>query len=150
MEIAVPADGLSMSTASFAARAGEVSYLLADLATEVATYAQSLEADPLRLSVVQERRAQLAALVRECLEELGVAVEAGDFLGEVPLDGVVGGGPRGASTMRLWAARVVSGELVAHEHAALRWVTAEELDDVDWIAADRPLIPAVRTLLTRP
>ncbi|WP_432564553.1 DNA repair protein RecN [Kineococcus sp. SYSU DK003] len=50
--------------AGFAARAGEVAYLLADLATEVATYAQSLEADPLRLSVVQERRAQLSALVR--------------------------------------------------------------------------------------
>ena len=48
----------------FAARAGEVSYLLADLATEVAAYAQSLEADPLRLAVVQERRAQLTALVR--------------------------------------------------------------------------------------
>jgi DNA repair protein RecN (Recombination protein N) len=48
----------------FAARAGEVAYLLADLATEVAAYAQSLEADPLRLAVVQERRAQLTALVR--------------------------------------------------------------------------------------
>ena len=48
----------------FAARAGEVSYLLADLATEVAAYAQSLEADPLRLAVVQERRAQLTSLVR--------------------------------------------------------------------------------------
>jgi DNA repair protein RecN (Recombination protein N) len=50
--------------AAFAARAGEVSYLLADLATEVAAYAQSLEADPLRLSIVQERRAQLTSLVR--------------------------------------------------------------------------------------
>jgi 8-oxo-dGTP diphosphatase len=36
---------------------------------------------------------------------------------------------------------------VAHEHASLRWVRADELDDVEWIAADRPLIPAVRTLL---
>ena len=94
--------------------------------------------------------AELDALVRECAEELGVVIEPGEFLGEVPLDGVVGGGPRGASTMRVWAARVVSGEPVAHEHAALRWVTAEELDDVDWIAADRPLLPAVRALLARP
>ncbi|WP_091764855.1 (deoxy)nucleoside triphosphate pyrophosphohydrolase [Blastococcus aurantiacus] len=98
---------------------------------------------------VEPGESQLAALVRECAEELGATVEPGDFLGEVPLDGVVGGGPRGASTMRVWAARVVSGEPVAHEHAALRWVTADELDDVDWIAADRPLLPAVRTLLTR-
>ena len=99
---------------------------------------------------VEPGESQLAALERECAEELGVVVQAGDFLGEVPLDGVVGGGPRGASTMRVWAARIVSGEPVAHEHAALRWVTAEELDDVEWIAADRPLLPAVRTFLTHP
>ncbi|WP_432540527.1 DNA repair protein RecN [Kineococcus sp. SYSU DK002] len=50
--------------AALAARAQEISYLLADLATDVAAYAQSLDADPLRLEVVQERRAQLGALVR--------------------------------------------------------------------------------------
>ncbi len=97
---------------------------------------------------VEPGESQLAALVRECAEELGVVVEPGLFLGEVPLDGVVGGGPRGASTMRVWAARIVSGEVAATEHAELRWVTAAELDDVDFIAADRPLLPAVRTLLT--
>ena len=36
---------------------------------------------------------------------------------------------------------------MAHEHAALRWVRADELDELAWIDADRPLIPAVRTLL---
>ena len=97
---------------------------------------------------VEPGETDLAALVRECAEELGVVVEPGEFLGEVPLDGVVAGGPRGASTMRVWSARVVSGEPTAHEHAALRWVRADELDDVDWIAADRPLLPAVRDLLT--
>ncbi len=98
---------------------------------------------------VDPGESDLAALVRECTEELGVLVAPGDFLGEVPLDGAVAGGPRGASTMRVWSARIVSGEPVAHEHAALRWVGAAELDGIDWIAADRPLIPAVRELLTR-
>ncbi|MDT0276803.1 (deoxy)nucleoside triphosphate pyrophosphohydrolase [Blastococcus goldschmidtiae] len=98
---------------------------------------------------VDPGESDLAALVRECTEELGVVVEPGDFLGEVPLDGVVAGGPRGASTMRVWSGRVVSGEPVAHEHAALRWVGADELDGIDWIAADRPLLPAVRDLLSR-
>lgn len=96
---------------------------------------------------VEAGESDLAALVRECAEELGVVIAPGRFLGEVPLDGVVGGGPRGASTMRVWAARIVSGEPVAHEHAALRWVDAGELDGLDWIAADRPLLPAVQTLL---
>jgi 8-oxo-dGTP diphosphatase len=39
---------------------------------------------------------------------------------------------------------------VAHEHAELRWMRAGDLEALDWIPADRPLLPAVRTLLTRP
>ncbi|NAZ87242.1 DNA repair protein RecN [Kineococcus indalonis] len=50
--------------AALAARAGELSYLVADLSTEVADYAAGLEADPARLAAVEERRAQLTALVR--------------------------------------------------------------------------------------
>jgi 8-oxo-dGTP diphosphatase len=91
----------------------------------------------------------LAALVRECREELGVDVALQAFLGEVPLDGVVAGGVPGASTLRVWWGRVAGGELVAHEHTELRWLPADELERLDWIPADRPLLPAVRTLLAR-
>ena len=66
------------------------------------------------------------------------------------LDGVVAGGPPGASTLRVWWARLEpGGELTAHEHSELRWVAAEELEALDWIPADRPLLPAVRALLAR-
>ena len=92
---------------------------------------------------------QEAALVRECAEELGVTVAPQAFLGEVPLDGVVAGGAPGASTLRVWWARLAAGEPVAHEHRELRWVRAGDLDALDWIAADRPLLPAVRDLLAR-
>jgi 8-oxo-dGTP diphosphatase len=71
-------------------------------------------------------------------------------VGEVPLDGVVSGGAPGASTLRVWWGRVAAGELVAHEHRELRWLPAEDLDSLPWIPADRPLLPAVRTLLTHP
>lgn len=98
---------------------------------------------------VEPGESQLAAVRREIREELGVDVGVQAFLGEVPLDGAVGGGAPGASTLRVWWGRIVGGELVAHEHAALRWVRADELEDLDWIPADRPLVPAVRTLLTR-
>jgi DNA repair protein RecN (Recombination protein N) len=50
--------------AALAARVGEAAYLLSDVATELASYAQSIEADPARLAVVQERRAELTRLVR--------------------------------------------------------------------------------------
>ena len=96
---------------------------------------------------VEPGESELSALVRECTEELGVQIAPQVFLGEVPLDGVVAGGVPGASTLRLWSGRIVAGELTAHEHTELRWLGAEELEGLDWIPADRPLLPAVRTLL---
>jgi DNA repair protein RecN (Recombination protein N) len=50
--------------AALAGRVGEAAYLLSDVATELASYAESIEADPGRLAVVQERRAELSRLVR--------------------------------------------------------------------------------------
>ncbi len=47
-----------------AARVGEAAYLLSDVTAELAAYAQSVEADPVRLAAVQERRAELTRLVR--------------------------------------------------------------------------------------
>jgi DNA repair protein RecN (Recombination protein N) len=49
---------------ALAGRVGEAAYLLSDVAAELASYAQSIEADPGRLAVVQERRADLTRLVR--------------------------------------------------------------------------------------
>ena len=45
-------------------RLNEASYLLADVAGELASYTESLDADPARLAAVQERRAALNRLVR--------------------------------------------------------------------------------------
>jgi DNA repair protein RecN (Recombination protein N) len=50
--------------AALAGRVGEAAYLLSDVATELASYAQAIEADPARLAAVQERRADLTRLVR--------------------------------------------------------------------------------------
>jgi DNA repair protein RecN (Recombination protein N) len=51
--------------AELADRLAEVSYLLSDLAADVASYASRLETDPARLAVVSERRAALTALTRK-------------------------------------------------------------------------------------
>ena len=50
--------------AALAARVSEAAYLVADVAAELASYAQSIEADPVRLAAVQERRAEVTRLVR--------------------------------------------------------------------------------------
>ncbi|MET9484431.1 DNA repair protein RecN [Streptomyces sp. NPDC006638] len=51
--------------AGLAERMGEISILLADVAGELAGYADNLDADPLRLAAVEERRASLTSLTRK-------------------------------------------------------------------------------------
>jgi len=51
--------------AELADRLAEVSYLLSDLAADVASYASRIETDPARLAAVSERRAALGALTRK-------------------------------------------------------------------------------------
>jgi DNA repair protein RecN (Recombination protein N) len=50
--------------ATLADRLSEAVYLVSDTATEIASYVQSIDADPARLAQVQERRATLNRLVR--------------------------------------------------------------------------------------
>jgi DNA repair protein RecN (Recombination protein N) len=50
-------------------RLAEAGYLIADVATELAAYAESVEADPARLAAVQERRSLLGGLVRKYGED---------------------------------------------------------------------------------
>jgi 8-oxo-dGTP diphosphatase len=73
------------------------------------------------------------ALARELAEELGLAVAdivVGDRLGDdIAADG--------RFTLRAYRVRLIRGEPGAHDHRALRWITAAELHDLDWVPADR-------------
>jgi DNA repair protein RecN (Recombination protein N) len=51
-------------------RLAEASYLLADVAADLASYAAGIETDPNRLATVQQRRADLAALTRKYGENI--------------------------------------------------------------------------------
>jgi DNA repair protein RecN (Recombination protein N) len=70
--------------AELGGRLSEVSYLISDVATELASYAQSVEVDPARLAAVQERRAELTRLVRKYggPAPAGSADSAGGAVGE--------------------------------------------------------------------
>ena len=83
-------------------------------------------------------------LVRELDEELGVDVEPGERVGEVEL-------PQGGRLLVL-VARLAEGSAQPQprpeEHDALRWLGADELDDVDWLPANAALLPPLRVLLS--
>ncbi|MCI4062582.1 (deoxy)nucleoside triphosphate pyrophosphohydrolase [Micromonospora sp. R77] len=91
---------------------------------------------------VEPGESETAALVRECAEELAVRVEIGDRVGrDVRM-------AHGRSVLKVYAARLLhDDEPTALEHAALRWLTAAELDTVDWLPADAPIVAALRPLL---
>ncbi|MFJ8084325.1 DNA repair protein RecN [Streptomyces sp. NPDC096205] len=56
--------------AALAERIGEIGILLGDVAGELAGYADDLDADPLRLAAVEERRAALTGLTRKYGEDI--------------------------------------------------------------------------------
>jgi 8-oxo-dGTP diphosphatase len=84
------------------------------------------------------------ALARECAEELGVRIEVGERVGpDVPL-------AHGRAVLRVYAVRLLDGDVPrALEHAAMRWLAADELDTVPWLPADRPIVAELPALLLR-
>jgi 8-oxo-dGTP diphosphatase len=84
-----------------------------------------------------------AAVVREIAEELACTVEVTGWLaGESPIgDGLV---------LRVARTRLVAGEPLPSEHDVVRWLGPDQLDDVDWLAADRPFLPALREAMRAP
>ena len=92
---------------------------------------------------VEPGESEAFALARECSEELDVAVSVGDRVGQdISLPG--------GRVLRIYAASLVSpgDEPRAVEHRALRWLGPDDLDDVDWLPADRILLPDFRALLS--
>ena len=60
-----------------AGRLSEAAYLISDIGAELASYVESVEADPARLAAVQQRRADLTRLVRSYGEGAAADGEAG-------------------------------------------------------------------------
>ncbi|MFB9358949.1 (deoxy)nucleoside triphosphate pyrophosphohydrolase [Actinoplanes nipponensis] len=82
------------------------------------------------------------ALARECAEELGVRVRVGARIGpDVPL-------AHGRAVLRVFTVTLLNGdEPRALEHAAMRWLAADELDSVPWLPADQPIVAELPVLL---
>jgi 8-oxo-dGTP diphosphatase len=80
------------------------------------------------------------AAVRELHEELGCTVRV---TGRLPGTADLGGG----LTLKAVTAEVVDGEPLPTEHDALRRLRVDELEHVDWLAADTVFLPGLRALL---
>lgn len=79
------------------------------------------------------------ALVRECREELGVTVEVGSLFWETRHSY-----PDLVVHLSLFQARIVEGTPQLLEHHALRWITTEEIDELDFCPADAPVLERLK------
>ncbi|MCD8018793.1 MAG: (deoxy)nucleoside triphosphate pyrophosphohydrolase [Clostridiales bacterium] len=82
------------------------------------------------------------ALGREIKEELDTEVRVGDLLETVEYDY-----PKFHLSMDCFLCEIVGGRLTLLEAEAACWLAKDTLYSVDWLPADRGLIPKIRELL---
>jgi 8-oxo-dGTP diphosphatase len=92
---------------------------------------------------VEDGETEPEALVRECVEELGVRVEVGDRVGgDIPLG-------HGWAVLKVYLAKLVGGDTPRRlEHAELRWLGRDDLFSVDWLPADAPIVASLHSMLS--
>jgi len=75
------------------------------------------------------------ALHREIREELDVEIESLEYFTTVEHTY-----PDFHLVMHAYTCSIAKGEPVLKEHVALKWLWVEELDQLDWAAADVPIV----------
>ena len=88
---------------------------------------------------IEEGETPEAALVREIQEELDTEIEVGELLDTIEYDY-----PTFHLSMKCLWSSIVSGDLVLKEHEAARWLTKDEIFDVEWLPADISLVGKIK------
>ena len=84
---------------------------------------------------IEEGETPKEALKREIMEELDTEIKVGKLIDTIEYDY-----PAFHLSMDCFWCEIVKGELVLKEHEAARWLTREQLGEVEWLPADVTLI----------
>lgn len=87
---------------------------------------------------IEEGETPKEALKREIMEELDTEIKVGKLIDTIKYDY-----PTFHLSMDCFWCEIVKGELVLKEHEAARWLTREQLGEVEWLPADVTLIEKV-------
>ena len=87
---------------------------------------------------IEEGETPKEALIREIMEELDTEIKVGKLIDTIEYDY-----PTFHLSMDCFWCEIVKGELVLKEHEAARWLTREQLGEVEWLPADVTLIEKV-------
>ena len=88
---------------------------------------------------IEEGETPQEALKREIMEELDTEISVGELIDTIEYDY-----PEFHLSMDCFWCEIVKGDLVLKEHEDARWLTKEQLDDVEWLPADITLIEKIR------
>lgn len=88
---------------------------------------------------IEEGETPEEALKREILEELDTEITVGKLIKTIEYDY-----PTFHLSMDCFWATVKSGHLELKEAEAARWLSKEELDEVEWLPADLELVDKIR------
>ena len=88
---------------------------------------------------IEEGETPQEALKREIMEELDTEISVGELIDTIEYDY-----PTFHLSMDCFWCEIVKGDLVLKEHEDARWLTKEQLDDVEWLPADITLIEKIR------
>ena len=91
---------------------------------------------------VEEGEKPEEAIVREIREELDTLISVDSFLDTIEYDY-----PTFHLSMDCFVCSIVEGDLVLKEHEAARWLTKDQLYDVDWLPADITIIEKIKELV---
>ena len=80
---------------------------------------------------IEEGETPKEALKREIMEELDTEIKVGKLIDTIEYDY-----PTFHLSMDCFWCEIVKGELVLKEHEAARWLTREQLGEVEWLPAD--------------
>ena len=87
---------------------------------------------------IEEGETPKEALKREIMKELDTEIKVGKLIDTIEYDY-----PAFHLSMDCFWCEIVNGELVLKEHEAARWLTREQLGEVEWLLADVTLIEKV-------
>lgn len=79
------------------------------------------------------------ALKREIMEELDTEILVGELVDTIEYDY-----PEFHLSMDCFWCEIVKGDLVLKEHEDARWLTKEQLNDVEWLPADIELVKNIQ------
>ena len=93
---------------------------------------------------IEEGETPEEALAREIREELDTEISVGRLIDTIEYDY-----PKFHLSMDCFFCEIIKGDLVLKEHEAARWLTKDELREVDWLPADITIIDEIEQEMVR-